>query len=476
MLYKFAFLVFSSIISKFVRGIDVSFRYHQLLTKFNNSLTVASHGSQHRTRIGHTISSSKASFITNEACKHLDWSSLTEVLEVDPISKTILVEAGCSMEDLVVRSLEYDLIPCVVPELKGMTVGGAIVGSALESSSFRYGQFNDIAKRIWILTGDGSIVCCHRDKKEGNDLWCALSGSYGTLGRVLCAEIECISIPKNAMVEVSTHRYQNLTEAMSFMQSIALNGETSIDFIDGINYPGDRSSKQLPYTAIITGKIISADQAGRDTIRYDPEVAWSLWYYEKIQKHIGSSRKLLIPLRSYVFRYDRGAFWMARPLAFSLRAILRSPLIAPLFIMTHNNPISRLFGRWFFTTKRLYALLRKAHPLVIRKRMVIMDVYVAADSANKLIEFTRDKIPITTPIWLCPVRAVGSKHQSNQAFSPHGIYKNQEALYIDAGIYGRVIDNNGWKYTRLLDEWTLLNPARKMVRRSLAYCYSVYQN
>lgn len=83
------------------------------------------------------------------------------------------------------------------------------------------------------------------------------------------------------------------------------------------------------------------------------------------------------------------------------------------------------------------------------------------------MSYVRKNIPISTPLWLCPVKGL-RREIHYQPFSPHGIYKNKDELYIDVGIYGRVIDQGGWKYTRLLDEWTFHHPARKMVSK-LAY-------
>ena len=50
------------------------------------------------------------------------------------------LEPGITMEEMVNYALENGVIPLVVPEFPGISVGGAISGAALESSSFRYGQ------------------------------------------------------------------------------------------------------------------------------------------------------------------------------------------------------------------------------------------------------------------------------------------------------------------------------------------------
>ena len=48
----------------------------------------------------------------------------------------VRAQAKVTMEQLVQSTLPHGVIPAVVPELKAITVAGAIVGAALESSSF----------------------------------------------------------------------------------------------------------------------------------------------------------------------------------------------------------------------------------------------------------------------------------------------------------------------------------------------------
>lgn len=54
----------------------------------------------------------------------IDTSKLSNVLEVDEVRKTALVEPNVSMDQLVETTLEHGLVPPVVMELPGITVGG----------------------------------------------------------------------------------------------------------------------------------------------------------------------------------------------------------------------------------------------------------------------------------------------------------------------------------------------------------------
>ena len=58
----------------------------------------------------------------------LDTSGLTGVLGVDAENRTADVAGMCTYADLVAATLPYGLAPLVVPQLKTITLGGAVSG------------------------------------------------------------------------------------------------------------------------------------------------------------------------------------------------------------------------------------------------------------------------------------------------------------------------------------------------------------
>ncbi len=72
----------------------------------------------------------------------IDVSNFNNVLEIDIDRKVAIVEPNVAMDALVEATVEEGLLPPVVTEFPGITVGGAIQGGAGESSSFRYGFFS----------------------------------------------------------------------------------------------------------------------------------------------------------------------------------------------------------------------------------------------------------------------------------------------------------------------------------------------
>ena len=199
------------------------------------------------------------------------------------------------------------------------------------------------------------------------DLYGSLPGSHGTLGTVLGAEVECQ--PAKAIVDITLYTFDNdLNAGLECMRSLCAKPE--IDFVEGIQY----SSGVL---AVMAGTL--ADGANHAAVAVCPDGLRDPWFYEYVEEAVKKHQtRFWMPVKSFLFRYDRGAFWMARPLAFRWNPLFlwRSLMILPLFAATHNNPLSRGLFRWAFTTRRLYSLLRRAHPSVVRRRMLIMDVRI----------------------------------------------------------------------------------------------------
>ena len=90
--------------------------------------------------------------------KGLDTSGLTGVISVDPDARTADVAGMCTYEDLVAATLPYGLSPLVVPQLKTITLGGAVTGLGIESASFRNGLPHESVLEMDILTGTGEVV------------------------------------------------------------------------------------------------------------------------------------------------------------------------------------------------------------------------------------------------------------------------------------------------------------------------------
>src|ERR1700760_2897490 len=110
----------------------------------------------------------------------LDVSQFASVLRVDPDAAVADVGGMTTYEHLVAATLPHGLMPTVVPQLKTITLGGAVAGLGIESSSFRNGLPHEAVLDMDVLTGAGEIVTA--SPTENPDLFETFPNSYGSLG------------------------------------------------------------------------------------------------------------------------------------------------------------------------------------------------------------------------------------------------------------------------------------------------------
>ena len=121
----------------------------------------------------------------------LDVSGLDGVIAIDVAAKTADVQGMCTYEDLVDATLPHGLIPYVVPQLRTITLGGAVTGLGIESTSFRNGLPHESVLEMDVFTGAGEVVTC----KPGDDLFDAFPNSYGSLGYATRLRISLEAVP-----------------------------------------------------------------------------------------------------------------------------------------------------------------------------------------------------------------------------------------------------------------------------------------
>ena len=107
-------------------------------------------------------------------------------------------------------------MPKVIPELSSITVGGAICGISIESSSFKYGWVHDTIIDMDVLTADGEVLYCTREN-ENKDLFNAIPNSYGTIGYITRAKIQLVK--SKPYVKLTTHKFGNTKKAFEFMKN-----------------------------------------------------------------------------------------------------------------------------------------------------------------------------------------------------------------------------------------------------------------
>src|SRR5262245_23121237 len=112
------------------------------------------------------------------AAAGLDVAAFDGVLDIDPVARTADVQGMTTYEHLADATLAHGLMPLVVPELKTITLGGAVTGLGIESTSFRNGLPHESVLELEVMTGDGRIVVARPDNEHAG-LFRGFPNSYG---------------------------------------------------------------------------------------------------------------------------------------------------------------------------------------------------------------------------------------------------------------------------------------------------------
>jgi delta24-sterol reductase len=176
----------------------------------------------------------------------VDISELRHVVKVDTASKTALVEPNVPMDRLVEATLPHGLVPPVVMEFPGITVGGGYAGTAGESSSFKYGFFDRTINEVEMILADGKIVKASENLNE--DLLRGGAGAVGTLGVTTLVDLQLIEAKK--YVKTTYWPVRSVSQAVKEIRehTEGAKGEMN-DYVDGILFSKDHG-------AIVTGEMI----------------------------------------------------------------------------------------------------------------------------------------------------------------------------------------------------------------------------
>jgi FAD/FMN-containing dehydrogenase len=335
--------------------------------------------------------------------KGLDVSGLTDVIAVDSQARTADVAGMCTYEDLVAATLPYGLSPLVVPQLKTITLGGAVTGLGIESASFRNGLPHESVLEMDILTGSGEVLTVSRD--EHQDLFRAFPNSYGTLGYSVRLKIELESVkPFVAVRHLRFHALEDLVVEMDRIIETGGHDGTPVDYLDGVVFTADECYLTLGFATSTPGPV--SDYTGQQI------------YYRSIQHpgNDGAEKHDRLTIHDYLWRWDTDWFWCSR--AFGAQ----------------NPRIRRFWPRRYRRSSFYWKLIGYDQRFNIADRIekrnhrpplerVVQDVEVPIERAVEFLRWFLDNVPIE-PIWLCPLRLRGDDSWPLYPIRPHHTYVN----------------------------------------------------
>ena len=336
---------------------------------------------------------------TDEKVNLIDFD---EIIEIDPDRRICIAEPGVPFCKLVDRTIALGFVPIVVPELKTITIGGAVAGCSIESMSYVYGGFHDTCLEYEIITAKGDVLTCTPDN-EHSLIFQMMHGSFGTVG--ILSRLVFRLIPAKPFVHL---RHEQHTSIDSYMASIWSHFERrDVHFMDGIIHSPS-------HLALCVGDFVDSAPY---TNRYD----WLKIYYESTAKR----REDYLKTPHYFYRYDQG--------------------------VTNVHPksfIGRLLLGKFFGSSQILRLAEKFRWLLLSddRPDVTVDTFIPFSRLKEFLEWYAKDFG-HFPLWVVPYARVHDYEWLTDSYWE----KLRDKLMIDIAIYG-MKQRGDTNYYRLMEE------------------------
>jgi FAD/FMN-containing dehydrogenase len=336
----------------------------------------------------------------------LDVSGLGGVISIDVQARTADVQGMCTYEHLVDETLPHGLIPYVVPQLRTITLGGAVSGLGIESTSFRNGLPHESVVEMDIFTGAGEVVTT----RPGDDLFDTFPNSYGSLGYATRLRIRLEAVP--AYVSLRHVRFDDaglLAKTVTRIMETKEYDGVRVDGLDGTVFaPGEYYLTLAEWTEVPA----PPDHGGRPSDYTGREI-----YYRSIQQRETD----LLTMYDYLWRWDTDWFWCSR--AFGAqhpvvrrvwpRRWKRSDVYYKMVGLDHRLHV----GAWLDR--------RKGNP---EGERVVQDVEIPVDRLPEFLEWFDAEVGMR-PVWLCPL--VAGQKWPTYPLAP-------DEIYVNVGFWGNV--------------------------------------
>ncbi|HEY7859496.1 MAG TPA: FAD-binding oxidoreductase [Candidatus Nanopelagicales bacterium] len=345
----------------------------------------------------------------------LDVAAFDGVLSVDPSSRTAVVQGMTTYEHLVAATLPHGLVPLCVPQLRTITLGGAVTGLGIESASWRNGCPHESVLSMDVMTGAGDVLTVTRDAADPHaDLFHGFPNSYGSLGYALSLTIELE--PAAPYVRLRHIPVGDARGAAQVLAEVCRDGAWDgerVDFVDGTVF-----SPTEAYVSLGRYEQNAAGQTPSDRTK-------DSIYYRSVQ----SERTDLLTTHDYLWRWDTDWFWCSRAFG-AQNPTIRKLWPAKLLRSDVYWKLIALDRRTSFST-RLDAARRRPP-----REHVVQDIEVPVDRLAEFLDFFHREVGIE-PVWLCPLR----QRDPDQRWPLYQL--DPGTTYINVGFWSTVGVPNG---------------------------------
>lgn len=310
---------------------------------------------------------------------------------------SVEAEGMISYEDLARECLAHGVMPSVVPQLKTITLGGAVAGVGIESSSHRHGLVHDGMLELDVLLGDARVVTC-TPHNEHADLFFGFPNSYGTLGYALRVKVK--TVPVKPYVHLEHLPFQDGENYFQELERQLHAGEA--DFIDGTVFS--------PQKLFITlGRF--ADRAP-----YTSDYTFERIFY----KSIPARREDYLSVHDYLWRWDTDWFWCSKNVL-AQNAFFRK------FVFGKARLGSRTYTKIMRWNSRVGVTKKLERLLGLHSESVIQDVDIPLGRAAQFLDFYAKNIGLW-PQWICPI---GPQPHSGR----FALYPVRNEWYVNFGFW-----------------------------------------
>ena len=340
--------------------------------------------------------------------QRLDTAALTGVIDVDLAARTAQVQGMTTYETLAAATLARGVMPLVVPQLKTITLGGAVTGLGIESTSFRHGLPHESVRAMDVLLAGGDVVTATPDGEHA-DLFTAFPNSYGTLGYALRLEIEVQPVARYVRLE---HVRVDTPDLAKVVTDVCDLDRDPPDFVDGTVFGRDHQYLTLGRFTDDPGRAGASDYTGRQV------------FYRSIDERAED----VLSVEDYVWRWDTDWFWCSRALG------VQHPLVRRVWPRRWRR--SDVYRRIVALDRRtgLSSRVRQARGLPLEEP-VIQDVEIPVERLAEFLDVFHREVGIT-PVWLCPIRLRGERTWP--------LYPMAAAeLYVNVGFWSAVPERPG---------------------------------
>ncbi|KAJ5075416.1 24-dehydrocholesterol reductase [Anaeramoeba ignava] len=322
----------------------------------------------------------------------IDISKLDKIISIDIKEKTIIVEPRVTMEKIVRFTKYYNLIPKVIPEFKGITVGGAIQGSGIESSSFKYGLFDRSVIEMECVLGNGD--CVNASPYINSDLFYSISGSHGSFAILTLVKLELVDY--YPYVKIRYSKFDTIDHGISALKKVC--NDSSVDYVDAIVFGELTCSTKYFWNKWFFQHIIQKTTQ-----------KWSNYHYKNNNIFFNDIYSDIMRTEDYLFRYDRCAFWAG-------------------IIVNWNSFLFRFLFGWFHSSTNLFRMRKIWKIEDMEKKGICQDYLIPISNSKIFIEKVIQKVYIF-PIWICPTKAIKYKDIDNKMI-PYSTFTLTEPNYL----------------------------------------------